>query len=96
MTLCYPFLDPQLHEISIISEQFQNKNITVTLEWIQVNNSLVSYHVSIIPQTAALSYNGDTQAQVTIPYNTLYNVSISTVIPCGLSTTTSIALSYSK
>ena len=95
MTLCYPLLDPQLHNISITSELFKNENITITLEWTQVNNSLVPYHVSIIPQTV-ISYNGGTQAQVTIPYNILYNVSISAVIPCGLNTTTSITLYYSK
>ena len=96
MALCYPLVDPQLPNISVISEQFQPKNIIVILEWTPVNNSLISYHVSVIPQTA-ISYNHESiKVQLTIPYKTFYNVSISAVILCGPNTTTSIALNYSK
>ena len=81
--------------ISAISDQFKLDNVTVNLVWTPVENPLGSYSISVTPQTA-LIFNGSAAAQLTIPYNTLYNVSISAVIPCGQSSTAYIMLNYGE
>ena len=62
-----------------------------------VEISLISYvyNISVTPQMAII-YKGSAKAQLAIPYNSLYNVSISAAVPCGLNTTTYIEFNYSK
>ena len=42
------------------------------------------------------THNNIIMAQLTVSYNTLYNVSISAAVSCGLNTTTSITLNYGE
>ena len=82
--------------ISILSEEFGKDGITVTLQWSPVNSSLISYNVSVIPQ-AAIIFNETAVAQLVIPYNTLYSVSISASVPCSCDEgTATIILNYSE
>ena len=93
-------LDSQkILNITIFSEEFNDNNVTVTLE-LSVGNSPVSYNVSVYPQTT-ITFIGDSMVELTALYNTLYNVSISessAPIPCGQNTmsATSIILNYSE
>ena len=56
--------------VSVYSEQFDSDGVTVTLAWMPAESSLVSYTVSVVPQTAII-FNGSSVAQLTIPYNTI-------------------------
>ena len=93
---------PKILNITIFSEEFNDNNVTITLEWSPwpAGNSLASYNVNIYPQTA-ITFIGDSMVELTVPYNTLYNVSISessAPIHCGQNTmsATSIILNYSE
>ena len=94
----YYLLSAPKVNISIISEEFGIDNVTVALQWTPaaVIRSLVSYNVSIIPQTAVI-FNGSRSviAQLVIPYNILYIVSISAIAPCDESTN-AVTLNYSE
>ena len=81
--------------ISILSEHFEIDDVTIILEWTLDDSSLITYSFSVIPQTA-VTFSGGAMAQLTIPYNTLYNVSISATVLCGRKTTTSIRLNHSE
>lgn len=73
---------------------FQKINVTVTLEWTQ--ESLASYNVTIVsPQnTMHMVFVNNTNAQLTVPYNTPYNVSVTAYL-CGQNASTDIELFYS-
>ena len=65
---------PNPPEVSF-EEHFGVDNVTVFLQWTQeLNNSLVTYHVSVEPVAHINSGNG--KANVTLLYNTLYKVSV--------------------
>jgi hypothetical protein len=72
-----------------ISEQFQSKDISVTLEWTHTNG--VSYSISVEPEVA-VNYTGRSSAQITVSYDTKYNVSVVASL-CG-ETTTYFAIIY--
>ena len=56
-------------------EQFGVDSVTVFLQWTEeLNNSLVTYHVSIEPMAHISIGNG--RANLTLLYNTPYSVSI--------------------
>ena len=88
----YYHADPEIN-ISSVSEHFESDHVTVTLKWTsESSGQLVAYNVSVVPHgQGAIKFNGSTMAQLTLSYNTLYDVSILAAVPCGLNTTTSIA-----
>ena len=72
--------------ISTTSEQFGHDAVSVTLQWIPASfNSLYSYNVIVDPQVQ-LQFNGSTRVQLTLSYNTLYNVSVVATHLCGQNT----------
>ena len=93
----YYYADPKVN-ISSVSEQFESDHVIITLKWTsESSGQLVVYNVSIVPQgQRAVKFNGSAMAQLTLSYNTLYNVSILAAVPCGLNTTRSIALNYGE
>ena len=89
------YADPEVN-ISSISELFESNHVTVTLKWTSESSvQSVAYNVSVVPQ-GAVKFNGSTTAQLTLTYNTLYNVSILAAVQCGLNATTSIVLKYGE
>ena len=89
--------------VRLNSEEFLKDGIIVSLEWTLLNSQ--SYHqqflhnisVSAVPQLNNVMFTGDMRAQLTLSYNTLYNVSVTQHSTCRqLTGTTFIELSYSK
>ena len=60
---------------------YEADNILVTLEWAPVDG--VSYNVTIVPPVT-IAFNASTIIQLTLHYNTQYNVSILAAL-CGQS-----------
>ena len=54
-------------------DELGKNDVTVIVEWTPVRG--LTYNVTIIPP-AAVRIIGNSSAEVTVPYNTLYNVSI--------------------
>ena len=70
------------------------ENVTVTVEWAQKGGA--TYDVSIIPPVAPiLTTTGSASRQLTISYNTKYNLSVVAITPCG-NATASMALNYGE
>ena len=62
-----------------VEEEFGIDRVLAGLHWAQQNhaNLQVSYNVSIVPMTnAEVTMISNTGANVTVPYNTLYSVSV--------------------
>ena len=79
-----------------VSEQltFEANSVTVTLEWSTKNS--VTYTINTDPQVAVNQTGlGRNSAQLTVSYNTRYNVSIVASL-CGTNRTTLIVLNYGK
>ena len=60
------------------TEEFWIDEVTVTLEW----NNESSYYVSVSPYTPFKS-SSSTGILLRVSYNTLYNVSVISMDPCG-------------
>ena len=98
---------PKSPEIVVTKEDFGMDEVTISLEWTSTQElvensfeSLISYNVSIKPSVGAnvVIMVDVTRANLTVPHNTLYNVSI-TAIFCdqiNTSTVTIINLMYGK
>ena len=85
-------------EVAVVVLSFGVDNTTVSLLWTQQESSLVFYNVSIAPQAAVMFVPGSESItiQLTVSYNTWYNVSIVGTL-CGrrISSTT-VELDYGK
>ena len=75
-----------------ISEQFEANSVTVTLEWTTKHG--VTYNVNVDPQVT-VNHTGRNSAQLVVPFNTKYNVSIVASL-CGTNRTTFNLLNYGK
>ena len=78
----------------IVTKHFGIDNVTVTLEWIPVEE--VTYNVSVVPQEEfpfALSISTWTQWQLILYYNIMYSVNIQASF-CGYNNTTTLMLKY--
>ena len=82
------------------SEQFESNAVTLVLEWTQESSLLsYSYNVSAVPDLQLdITFIGSTSVQLTVPYNMLFNVSVTVSESlCGLNhVTTEITLLYSE
>ena len=79
-----------MNNITIKEEELQSESIMITLEWIQ-ENVILSYNVTVIPQIE-LAYDQQCTTctvQLTLSYNTQYNISVVATHPCGQSYVTS-------
>ena len=105
-TLWHTWLDVQTAELSIQvqSEQFTIDRVTAVLEW-TLSNSLSQYpqllgdiSVDVVPDFGVkMLLLGNTGVQLTLLYNTLYNVSIVQPAKCKqLSQAVFIELKYSE
>ena len=92
-------------QLSILphSEELSSDNITVIFEW-NVSN-LQIYHqqllqnvsINVVPDPVEIIYRGNMTFQLTLLYNTLYNVNITQPGICGQPyQTVFIELSYSE
>ena len=72
-------IDSQIN-ITSAAEEFESDGVVVTLEWIQ--QKFHSYSVNVVPQQEYSVINM-TVAQLSVSYNTFYNVSIIASPPCG-------------
>ena len=76
-----------------ISEHFQMNFVSVTLKWTAKNG--ISYSVNVNPETA-INYTGEWSAQLSVLYNTKYNVSVVASL-CGTSqAVNSMTINYGK
>ena len=85
------------------TEQFSSDGITVTPEWTLLNSQdyyqqlLRNISVSTNPQPNNVMFTGDMRVQLTLSYNTLYNVSVTQHSTCRqLNQTKIIELNFSK
>ena len=79
--------------VRVTSEEYSADNVTVTVEWPQ--QVYTTYDVTVVP-LVPIVFTGNTSCQLTIPYNTEYNVSIEAVAPCRSNTTTFTRLYYGE
>jgi hypothetical protein len=63
-----------------VSEEYRANNVTVTVLWAPVDNITFSTEVSPL---APIIPTGSTSHQLTISYNTEYNLSVTAATPCG-------------
>ena len=95
--------DYQLDRLEVIIEeqQFKPESVAVHVHWAQPEtlsslvDNLVSYNVNIMPKTrgTTVSIINNTYANLTVPYNNLYRVSI-VVGYCGKRISEMANLSY--
>ena len=71
------------------------ERVTIHMNWTQSENSLVSYSVSVVPRSGiTVSITDSAAANLTLAYNTPYNVTVVADF-CGRSnSTTLIKFSY--
>jgi threonine synthase len=78
--------------LQVISEEYSFDNVTVTVAWTQ--QAVAMYDVRIVPLAPNVS-TGNVNRQLTLSYNTVYNLSVVAVTPCG-NATAFIGLHYGK
>ena len=76
----------------IVSEDYGVANVTVTVEWAQLEGAV--YIVKVLPSLAIT--RSTNSCQLIIPYNTEYNLSVEASAPCRLSTTALVELYYGE
>ena len=89
--------------IQLQSEKFLHNGVVVLLEWTlsysnRYQRLLPNASANVFPLTEVeIMFIGNMSVQLTLPYNTLYNVSVTQPGICGQpNQTESIELSYSK
>ena len=90
-------------DVQLLSERFSSDGISVVYQWnvsnVQIYHQqlLGSVSITVVPNTMFIMYTGNRTLQLTLLYNTPYNVSLTQPGICGQPNhTASIALSYSK
>ena len=70
-------------------EEFSINNVTVTVEWAQQVGAV--YNTTVLPPVLVpMIFNGSSNLQLLLEYNTEYNLSVIVVTPCGNVTTFTI------
>ena len=92
---------PKSPEIVVTNENFGMDEVTISLEWLSTQKnsfeSLVSYNVNINPSVGIKVPMVDAmRANLSLPYNILYNVSITSLFCDEINTSTIINLVYGK
>ena len=79
--------------VTMVNQLLSNDEVTVTLQWPREPGAV--YHVNVLPQIphTELTNAMTIMINLTVSYNTLYNVSI-ILSPCGVTTTK--VLKYGK
>ena len=82
----------------ITEEEFGMDGVAIGLHWTQEShgNLLASYNISTVPTIGAeVTMISNTKANLTVPYNTPYNVSVVADL-CGSQAITKIEIHYGK
>ena len=80
-----------------ISPEYKDDNVTVTVNWIQ--DVYTVHYISVSPMVPLItvpSPRSILSRQLTIPYNTDYNLSIEATAPCRPNATAFIRLKYGE
>ena len=77
--------------LNISEKHYEADNITVTVQWVQQDS--VTYAIHVFP-LVPIVVTASASHQLTIPYNTEYNLSVEAVTPCRPNATASIGLKY--
>ena len=83
--LVYYSLNSDLHEVNVSSrlEQFGHDSVLVILDYTQEGlSSLYSINVTVAPH-ASIVFIGRMSIQLTLSYDTLYNISVVATHLCG-------------
>jgi hypothetical protein len=92
----YALLDHLSPTLRIVSEilEYSADNVTVTVEWNQLE-LYATYNVTVVPLAPIVFIiTGSSSRQLTIPYNTEYNLTVKAIAPCRPNTTAIIKLKY--
>lgn len=95
---------PKSPEIVVTKEDFRMDEVTISLEWLATQEltenlfeSLASYNISVKPSERVKVVMIDARrANLTMPYNTLYNVSVTAIFCDRINTSMIIELYYGK
>lgn len=85
--------------MSISEVHYGADNVTVTVNWSQTEPAQqvhVLYSSTVVPSDVSVITTGSTSRQLTIPYNTEYNLSVEAIVPCRPNATASIKLNYGE
>ena len=75
-------------------EEYRADSIAVIIEWTQWKG--VSYNITMIVPMVPVIYTGSTSVQLTVSYNTKYNVSLEGSTVCQSIGASNITLFYGK
>lgn len=95
------FLDIQyVPTLTVLSEEYESDNITIIVEWASPLQqayvaTIMSYSLGISPPVH-LMFTGRSSAQLTILYNTVYNLSIVATNLCRPNATAFLILNYGE
>ena len=93
-------IDRYYPNLNVTSEEFGAENVTVTVKWAQQAGAV--YHVRVVPPVPSVSTAGPgiiTSYQLTISYNSEYNVSVDSEViisSCGFNVTAFMRLYYGE
>ena len=78
-----------------VSEEYQAKNVTVTVMWApaELMNG-ITFSTKVSPSVSII-LTGSTSRQLMISYNTEYNLSVVAITPCG-NAIASVTLNYGE
>ena len=79
----------------VTSEEFGVNNVTVTVEWTQLEGA--TYQLIIVPQIPIpMTSTGESSIQLILPYNNNYNLSVKSALPCQHQAQSHILLFYGE
>ena len=87
----YTLIEHYTPTLGIVAEEYSADNVTVTVEWTQ--HVYTTYDVRVVPQVLIV-FTGSMSLQLTIPYNTEYNLTVEATAPCRPYATALIGLKY--
>ena len=77
-----------------ISEIYGANNVTVTVEWEQQEGEI--FTIRVVPPVPIVLSGGSTSCQLTIPYNSEYNLTVEASVLCQPNATALIRLNYGE
>ena len=80
-----------------VSQEYKDDNVTVTVKWIHKAYHRLNITVTVVP-SVPLMETGNASRQLTIPYNTEYNISLEGTDQCrpNVTVTSFILLDYGE
>ena len=95
--ICNNIIDIESPTLSISEEYYAADNVTVTVNWTKAQPADVLYSARVLP-IVPLMDTGSTSYQLTILYNTEYNLTVVATSPCrpNFNATDFIVLNYGE